>query len=62
MNPTDIFEVLEPISKPPFDPAEFGFSFAEATDNAQAAVSKLRGGSLNRSDIEAGVLMNLKFH
>lgn len=62
MNPTDIFEALETIAKAPFDPTEFGFSFAEATDNAQATVSKLRGGSLNRSDIEGGVLMNLKFH
>lgn len=62
MNPTDIFEALEAIAKAPFDPAEFGFSFAEATDNAQATVSKLRGGSMNRSDIEGGVLMNLKFH
>jgi len=41
---------------------EFGFSFAEATDNGRATVSKLRSGSLNRSDVEAGVLMNLKFH
>lgn len=62
MNPTDIFEALEAIAKAPFNPAEFGFSFAEATDNAQATVSKLRGGSLNRSDIDGGVLMNLKFH
>jgi len=62
MNPTDIYEALDAIAKVPFDPAEFGFSFAEATDNAQATVSKLRGGSLNRSDIEGGVLMNLKFH
>ncbi|WP_238370404.1 DNA methyltransferase [Heliomarina baculiformis] len=62
MNPTDIFEALDAIAKAPFDPADFGFSFAEATDNAQATVSKLRGGSLNRSDIEGGVLMNLKFH
>ncbi|MFZ3583133.1 class I SAM-dependent DNA methyltransferase [Loktanella sp. DJP18] len=62
MNPTDIFEALDIIAKATFDPAEFGFSFAEATDNARATVSKLRGGSLNRSDIEGGVLMNGKFH
>lgn len=49
MNPTNIFEALDAIAKAPFDHAEFGFSFAEATDNAQATVSKLRGGSLNRS-------------
>jgi len=62
MNPTDIFGALEAIANAPFDPSEFGFSFAEATDNAQATVSKLRGGSLNRSALEGGVLMNLKFH
>jgi hypothetical protein len=62
MNPTDIFEAIEAIAKAPFGPNEFGFSFAEATDNARATVSKLRGGSLNRSDIEGGVLMNAKFH
>ena len=62
MNPTDIFETLEATAQAPFDPAEFGFSFAEVTDNARATVSKLRGGSLNRSDIDGGVLMNAKFH
>ncbi len=46
MNPTDIFDALEAIAKASFDPAEFGFSFAEATDNARATVSKLRGGSV----------------
>lgn len=62
MNPTDIYEALEAIAKAPFNPEEFGFTFAEATDNARATISKLRGGSLNRSDIEGGVLMNAKFH
>ncbi len=46
MNPTDICDVIEAIAKASFDPSEFGFSFAEATDKARAAVSKLRGGSL----------------
>jgi len=36
MNPTDIFEALDAIAKTPFDPLEFGFSFAEATDNGRA--------------------------
>lgn len=62
MNPTDIFEALEAIAQTPFDPSEFGISFAEATDNAKSTSSRLRNGSLNRSDIEGGVLMNLKFH
>jgi hypothetical protein len=62
MNPTDIFEALEAIAQAPFNPLEFGISFAEATDNAKSTSSRLRNGSLNRSDIEGGVLMNLKFH
>ncbi|EAQ04612.1 hypothetical protein OG2516_01456 [Oceanicola granulosus HTCC2516] len=51
MNPTDIYEALDTLAKAPFDPVDFGFSFAEATDNARATVSKLRGGSLNRFDL-----------
>ncbi len=62
MNPTDIFEALEALAKAPFEPEEFGFAFAEATDNARATISKLRGGSLNHLDVEGGVLMNAKFH
>ncbi|GGO61533.1 hypothetical protein SAMN05444398_1167 [Roseovarius pacificus] len=53
MNPTEIFEALEAIAKAPFDPAEHRLFLAEAPDNAQATVSKLRCGALNRSDIEA---------
>jgi hypothetical protein len=62
MTPTEIADALSEISRAPFDPAEFGFSFAEATDNAPATVAKLRNGSYNRSDIQGGVLLNKKFH
>ena len=62
MNPTEIFEAIEAIAKAPFDPNEFAYSFAAATDNAQATVSKLRNGSTNKSDQPNGVLLNKKFH
>jgi hypothetical protein len=62
MNPTDIYEALDAIAKTPFDPGEFGLRFAEATDNAQSTISRLRNGTLNMSDIESGVLLNQKFH
>ncbi len=62
MNPTEIFEALEKISSEPFDPIEFPFAFAEATDVAQAAIAKLRNGTTNKSDQPSGVLVNKKFH
>ncbi|MCK0138658.1 DNA methyltransferase [Aliiroseovarius sp. F47248L] len=62
MNPTEIFEALEKISSEPFDPLEFPFAFAEATDVAQAAIAKLRNGTTNKSDQPSGVLVNKKFH
>lgn len=62
MNPTEIFEALEKISSEPFDPLEFPFAFAEATDVAQAAIAKLRNGTTNKSDQPSGVLVNKRFH
>ncbi|UWQ13073.1 N-6 DNA methylase [Aliiroseovarius sp. M344] len=62
MNPTEIFEALEKIASEPFDPLEFPFAFAEATDVAQAAIAKLRNGTTNKSDQPSGVLVNKKFH
>lgn len=61
MNPTEIADALDEIARTPFDAAEFGFSFAEATDNARATISKLRS-TTNKSDMEGGVLLNRKFH
>jgi hypothetical protein len=62
MNPTEIADALEVIAKGPFDAAEFGYAFADATDNAKATISKLRSGVTNKSDIAGGVLLNAKFH
>lgn len=61
MNPTEIYDALAEIAAAPFDPNEFPFNFAEATDAAKAAISKLRG-STNKSDLPGGVLFNRKFH
>ncbi|WP_194098648.1 class I SAM-dependent DNA methyltransferase [Marivivens aquimaris] len=62
MNPTEIYDALAEIAAKPFDPNEFPFAFAEATDAAKAAISKLRNGSTNKSDVSGGVLFNKKFH
>ena len=62
MNPTEIYDALAKIAAEPFDPNEFPFAFAEATDAAKAAISKLRNGSTNKSDLPGGVLFNKKFH
>ncbi|MBU0835660.1 MAG: lactate dehydrogenase [Alphaproteobacteria bacterium] len=62
MNPTEIADALDAIAKSKFDPTEFGYAFAQATDNAQATIAKLKAGSTNKSDIADGVLLNGKFH
>lgn len=45
----------------PYDPIEFPFAFALATDNAPATIAKLRGRTFNKSDLPGGVLMNQSF-
>lgn len=64
MNPTEISDALEALCASPFDPDEFGYSFAAATGNAKATVSKLRTGkrTLNKSKIPGAVLMNRRFY
>lgn len=62
MNPTEIADALDDIASAKFDPTEFGYAFAQATDNAQATVAKLKVGTTNKSDIAGGVLLNGKFH
>jgi hypothetical protein len=62
MNPTEIHDALADIADVPFDPNEFPFAFAQAMDAAKAAVSKLRSGTTNKSDLPGGVLFNKKFH
>lgn len=62
MNPTEIYDALAEIAAEPFDATEFPFAFASATDGAKAAISKLRTGSTNKSDLPGGVLFGKKFH
>lgn len=62
MNPTEIYDALAEIAAEPFDATEFPFAFAAATDGAKAAISKLRSGSTNKSDLPGGVLFGKKFH
>ena len=62
MHPAEIYEALAALSAEAYDPIEFPFDFALATDNAPATIAKLRGGTFNKSDLPGGVLMNQKFH
>ena len=62
MNPSEISAALSELAAKPYDPAEFPFEFASATDNNPATIAKLRNGSFNKSDLPGGVLMNQKFH
>lgn len=62
MNPTEIYDALSKIVEASFDADEFPFSFAEATDASQAAISKLRNGSTNKSDLPGGILFGKRFH
>ncbi|QEH97907.1 class I SAM-dependent DNA methyltransferase [Gluconobacter thailandicus] len=62
MNPTEIYDALSTIAEASFDAEEFPFSFAEATDASQAAISKLRNGSTNKSDLPGGVLFGKRFY
>lgn len=62
MNPAEIYDALAALAAKPYDPVEFPFDFALATDNTPATVAKLKGGTFNKSDILGGVLMNQKFH
>ncbi|WP_260926721.1 class I SAM-dependent DNA methyltransferase [Novosphingobium sp. 9] len=62
MNPTEIYDALAEIAAEPFCATEFPFAFAAATDGAKAAISKLRSGATNKSDLQGGVLFGKKFH
>lgn len=62
MNPAEIYDALAALAAKPYDPDEFPFDFALATDNTPATVAKLKGGTFNKSDLPGGVLMNQKFH
>lgn len=62
MNPTEIADALHTLAQEPFDPVGFGLAFAEATDNPQATLAKLRNGTANKSDVPGGLLLARKFH
>lgn len=62
MNPTEIANALDALAQQPFAPDTFGLSFAEATDNPQATLAKLRNGSTGKSDVPGGMLLSRKFH
>ena len=62
MNPVEIEQAVEELSKAPFDREEFAFSFLEAFGNKETTIKKLRSGSTNSSDVENGVLQRNNIH
>lgn len=63
-SPTQVFDKLSEIVSKPFDAAEFPYALAAAFLSSKAAVTNLRGGGSNSSDLkeEGGVLCNKQFH
>ena len=62
MNPVEIEQAVEVLSKAPFEPQEFAFSFLEAFGNKETTIKKLRSGSTNSSDVKNGVLQRNNIH
>lgn len=62
MNPVEIEQAVEVLSKAPFGPQEFAFSFLEAFGNKETTIKKLRSGSTNSSDVKNGILQRNNIH
>src|SRR4051794_25565322 len=62
MNAVEIEEAISELAAAPFDPAEFPFAFLAAFGNKATVVKRLRTPSLNRSDVQGGVLQARNIH
>lgn len=62
MNAVEIEEAISELAAAPFDPAEFPFAFLTAFGNKATVVKRLRTPSLNRSDVQGGVLQARNIH
>ncbi|MDE8601596.1 lactate dehydrogenase [Marinomonas sp. RSW2] len=62
MNAVEIEEAISKLAEQPFDAAEFPYAFLEAFGNKATTIKRLRSGSTNASDIEAGVLQRNNVH
>jgi len=62
MNAVEIEEAVSALGATPFDAAEFPFAFLTAFGNKATTVNRLRTPSLNKSDVEGGVLQARNIH
>jgi hypothetical protein len=62
LNAVEIEEAVSELAAAPFDAAEFPFAFLTAFGNKATTVNRLRTPSLNKSDVEGGVLQARNIH
>ena len=61
MNAVEIEEAISDLSREPFDPVEFPFTFLEAFGNKATTIKRLRSGATNNTDV-GGVLQRGNIH
>ncbi|MET3134919.1 hypothetical protein AAKU55_005222 [Oxalobacteraceae bacterium GrIS 1.11] len=62
MNAVEIEAAISELALQPFDAAEFPFAFLAAFGNKDTALSRLRAGNNNTSDVPGGVLQRNNIH
>lgn len=62
MNAVEIEAAISELALQPFDAAEFPFAFLAAFGNKDTALSRLRAGNNNTSDVPGGVLLRNNIH
>lgn len=62
MNAVEIEAAISELALQPFDAAEFPFAFLAAFGNKDTALSRLRAGNNNTSDVSGGVLQRNNIH
>jgi hypothetical protein len=62
MNPVEIEEAVSNLALEPFDRAEFPFQFLRAFGNKDTAITRLKAGNTNQSDVPGAVLQRGNIH
>jgi hypothetical protein len=62
MNPVEIEEAVSTLALEPFDQAEFPFQFLRAFGQKDTALTRLRAGNTNQSDVPGAILQRGNIH
>ncbi len=62
MNPVEIEEAVSNLALEPFDQAEFPFQFLRAFGQKDTALTRLRAGNTNQSDVPGAILQRGNIH